>query len=99
MKLHSKNVVLGPEVDLRKIAGRTPDFVGADLANLINEAAQIDEEVARFVEEAHQKVLKILSGRRNVLDDLAHLLSQQENVQGDELRMMLSKSTAAEMAD
>jgi cell division protease FtsH len=45
-------------------------------------AAQIDEEVARVVEEAHQRVRGILSERRPVLDDLAHLLSQQEIVQG-----------------
>ena len=38
LKIHSRNVVLGPEVDLRGIAGRTPGFVGADLANIINEA-------------------------------------------------------------
>ena len=39
LKIHSKNVLLGPDVDLRKVAGRTPGFVGADLANLVNEAA------------------------------------------------------------
>ncbi len=39
LKIHSRNVVLGPDVDLRKVAGRTPGFVGADLANLVNEAA------------------------------------------------------------
>lgn len=39
LEIHSKNVVLDPEVDLGKIAGRTPGFVGADLANIINEAA------------------------------------------------------------
>ncbi|MHB1025085.1 MAG: ATP-dependent zinc metalloprotease FtsH [Desulfobacteria bacterium] len=39
LKIHSRNVVLGTDVDLRKIAGRTAGFVGADLANLINEAA------------------------------------------------------------
>jgi cell division protease FtsH len=38
-------------------------------------AAQIDEEVTRIVEKAHQRVRKILSERRTVLDDLAHLLS------------------------
>ena len=53
-------------------------------------AAQIDEEVARFVEEAHQRVRKILSERRTVLDELARLLSQKESVQGEELRKMLS---------
>jgi cell division protease FtsH len=39
LKIHSKNVLLAPDVDLRMLAGRTPGFVGADLANLINEAA------------------------------------------------------------
>jgi cell division protease FtsH len=56
-------------------------------------AAEIDGEVARFVEEAHQRVRKILSERRNVLDDLARLLTKKESVQGDELRQMLSGST------
>lgn len=53
-------------------------------------AAQIDDEIKRFVDEAHQCVRKILSERRTVLDELAHLLSQKESVQGNELRKMLS---------
>jgi len=57
-------------------------------------AAQIDEEVTRFIEEAHQRVRKILSERRTVLDDLAHLLSEKESVQGEELRKMLSAATS-----
>ena len=56
-------------------------------------AAQIDDEVSRFVDEAHQRVRKILSARRPVLDDLARLLSLNESVQGDELRQMLSAAT------
>jgi len=55
-------------------------------------AGQIDDEVAHLAEEAHQRVRSILSERRKVLDDLAHLLSQQEIVQGEELRKMLSES-------
>lgn len=39
LKVHSKGVTLGPEVDLKKIAARTPGFAGADLANIVNEAA------------------------------------------------------------
>jgi cell division protease FtsH len=58
-------------------------------------AAQIDEEITRFVEEAHQRVRKILSEQRTVLDDLAHLLSQKESVQGEVLRKMLGKIPAA----
>ncbi len=53
-------------------------------------AAQIDDEIKRFVDEAHQRVRKILSERRTVLDDLARLLSQKESVQGEELRQMLA---------
>jgi len=54
-------------------------------------AGQIDEEIARLVEEAHQRVRKILSERRTVLDDLARLVSQKEVVLGEELRKMLGK--------
>jgi hypothetical protein len=44
-------------------------------------AAQIDDEVTRVIEEAHQRVRGILSAHRKVLDDLAHLLSQEERRQ------------------
>lgn len=37
--VHSRNVPLFPNVDLRKIARGTPGFSGADLANIVNEAA------------------------------------------------------------
>jgi cell division protease FtsH len=39
LNVHSKIVKLGPNVDFKVIARRTPGFVGADLANLVNEAA------------------------------------------------------------
>jgi cell division protease FtsH len=39
LKVHVKNVKLDPNVDLKDIAGITSGFVGADLANLVNEAA------------------------------------------------------------
>jgi len=39
LKVHSKNKPLDPDVDLRVVAQRTPGFSGADLANLLNEAA------------------------------------------------------------
>jgi cell division protease FtsH len=55
-------------------------------------AAQIDDEVTRVIEEAHQRVRGILSTHRKVLDDLAHLLSQEEIVQGETLRKMLGKT-------
>jgi cell division protease FtsH len=55
-------------------------------------AAEIDEEITRVMEEAHQRVREILKAHRTVLDILAALVSQREIVQGDELRMLLGKS-------
>ncbi|MEO0458259.1 MAG: ATP-dependent zinc metalloprotease FtsH4 [Cyanobacteria bacterium P01_A01_bin.114] len=39
LEIHAKEVKLGNDVDLKAIATRTPGFAGADLANLVNEAA------------------------------------------------------------
>lgn len=39
LQVHARDVKLGPDVDLKQIAQRTPGFAGADLANLLNEAA------------------------------------------------------------
>jgi cell division protease FtsH len=39
LKVHTRGVPLGPDIDLSRIAATTPGMVGADLANLVNEAA------------------------------------------------------------
>jgi cell division protease FtsH len=39
LRVHAQNVKLAPNVDLKMIAARTPGFAGADLANVVNEAA------------------------------------------------------------
>ena len=39
LRVHARGVALDPAVDLRLIAARTPGFTGADLANVVNEAA------------------------------------------------------------
>src|SRR5207248_1709916 len=39
LKVHTRGVPLGPDVDLKIIAASTPGLVGADLRNLVNEAA------------------------------------------------------------
>ncbi|MEN9243533.1 MAG: ATP-dependent zinc metalloprotease FtsH3, partial [Gloeomargarita sp. DG02_5_bins_242] len=39
LNVHARGKVLAPDVDLEKIARRTPGFTGADLSNLLNEAA------------------------------------------------------------
>jgi len=44
-----------------------------------------------MMEQAHQRVQKILSDKRGVLDEPAALLSVQETVLGDKLRNIMSK--------
>jgi cell division protease FtsH len=39
LRVHARSLPLGPDVDLARIAATTPGMVGADLANLVNEAA------------------------------------------------------------
>jgi cell division protease FtsH len=39
LRIHAKHVKIAPDVDLRIVAARTAGFAGADLANLVNEAA------------------------------------------------------------
>ncbi|MCB9860822.1 MAG: ATP-dependent zinc metalloprotease FtsH [Phycisphaeraceae bacterium] len=62
LRVHTKKVKLGPDVDLEKIARGTPMFSGADLAAIINEAAIIatmsDKEFIEHedLEEARDKV-------------------------------------------
>ncbi len=78
--------------------GRRPMFLpesfSPNKAYSEEKAAEIDEEVARVMEEAHQRVRGILGKHRDVLDQLAHLLLEKELVQGEELRKMLGKPVA-----
>jgi cell division protease FtsH len=69
-----------------------PDNFSQGKAYSETKAAQIDEEISGVIEEAHKRVQKILTERRGILDNLAHLLIQNEIVQGEELREMLSQS-------
>jgi cell division protease FtsH len=41
LEVHTRGVPLAPDVDLARVAGSTPGMVGADLANLVNEAALV----------------------------------------------------------
>ncbi|SFK80865.1 ATP-dependent zinc metalloprotease FtsH [Shimia haliotis] len=71
--VHARKTPLGPDVDLRIIARGTPGFSGADLANLVNEAALMAARVGRrFVtmedfEQAKDKVMMGAERRSMVL--------------------------------
>ncbi|BAU45025.1 ATP-dependent zinc metalloprotease FtsH [Leptolyngbya sp. O-77] len=75
LEVHAKDVKLGPDVDLKAIATRTPGFAGADLANLINEAALLAarngrEAVAQEdIAEAIERVVAGLEKKSRVLND------------------------------
>jgi cell division protease FtsH len=63
LKIHARKIAVAPEVDLRQIARGTPGFSGADLANLMNEAALLAVRGGRAMvtdsdlDEARDKVL------------------------------------------
>ncbi|MCV2880501.1 ATP-dependent zinc metalloprotease FtsH [Actibacterium sp. XHP0104] len=73
--VHARKVPLGPDVDLRIIARGTPGFSGADLANLVNEAALMAARVGRrFVtmedfENAKDKVMMGAERRSMVMSE------------------------------
>jgi cell division protease FtsH len=65
LRIHSKNVKLDPGVDITKIARSTPGFVGADLANVVNEAALLAVRAGRkrvHQEDFERAIEKIMTG-------------------------------------
>lgn len=75
LKVHAAKVKLGPDLDLRVIARGTPGFTGADLANLVNEAALLAARAnksivtLRDMESAKDKVLMGVERKSMVMKD------------------------------
>ena len=73
LKVHAKNKPLAENISLFKLAGRTPGFSGADLANLLNEAAILstrykrDTITAFHIEEACDRIIGGIA--RQEMDD------------------------------
>jgi len=73
LKIHTRNIKLSPDVDLKVIASRTPGFVGADLANIVNEAALLaarkNKEAVEMadIEEAIDRVVAGLEKKRRLM--------------------------------
>jgi len=76
LKLHARNVPLGPDADLEVIAAMTAGLVGADLANIINEAALLavrrGKDAVGFAElqEAVERVIAGLEKKNRVLNQM-----------------------------
>jgi cell division protease FtsH len=74
LRVHAKGVKLAPDVDLKLLAQRTPGFVGADLANVVNEAtllaARKDKQQVemRDFEEAIDRVIAGLEKKNRVIN-------------------------------
>ncbi|MBW4643729.1 MAG: ATP-dependent zinc metalloprotease FtsH [Goleter apudmare HA4340-LM2] len=75
LKVHARNVKLADDVDLATIAIRTPGFAGADLANLVNEAALLAARQNRQAvimadfNEAIERLIAGLEKRSRVLNE------------------------------
>jgi cell division protease FtsH len=73
LKIHSKKIKLGPTADLRKLAARTPGMAGADLANIMNEAALLaarhhaQQVEMPDIEEAVDRVILGLAKKTRVM--------------------------------
>ncbi len=77
LKIHSRGKPLAKNVSLRKIAERTPGFSGADLANLMNEAAILAARRGKskiYEKEILESIEKVLLGPERK----SHILSEKE---------------------
>ena len=77
LEVHSKGKPLAPEIDLDSLAAGTPGFTGADLANLVNEAALLAARCGKKVieqSELEEGIMRVIAGP----EKKARLLSEKE---------------------
>ncbi len=85
LEVHSKGKPLEKEIDLEVLARRTPGFTGADLANLINEAALLSARRRKTqigMDELEEAIDRVISGperkTRVLSDDEKRLIAYHE---------------------
>src|ERR1700726_1088395 len=77
LEVHTKGKPLAPEIDLDTLASGTPGFTGADLANLVNEAALLAARRGKKIieqDELEEGIMRVIAGP----EKKARLLSEQE---------------------
>lgn len=77
LEIYANKVKLGSEVDLKAIATRTPGFSGADLANLVNEAALLaarNQREAVAQEDFNEAIERVVAG----LEKKSRVLNEKE---------------------
>ena len=65
LKVHLKNIKINPKIDLNRISRQTPGFSGADIANLVNEAAVLAArkmKKAVDIEDMEASVERVMAG-------------------------------------
>jgi cell division protease FtsH len=84
LQVHCRNVPLAADVDLDRIAAGTPGFSGADLKNLVNEAAMaaarevLDSVSARHFDEMRDRIMMGALRTMAIHDDERHRLAVHE---------------------
>ena len=85
LKVHVKNVKLDEAVELKEVAAISPGFVGADLANLVNEAALLaarKEKQSVGMDEFNEGVERVTAGlekkQRIMNEDEKHRVAYHE---------------------
>ncbi len=79
LKVHVKNVKLDEKIDLKEVASITSGFVGADLSNLVNEAALLaarGEKSAVGIDEFNEAVERVTAG----LEKKNRVMNEQEKI-------------------
>jgi cell division protease FtsH len=77
LEVHTKGKPLAPEIDLDTLASGTPGFTGADLANLVNEAALLAARRGKKIveqDELEEGIMRVIAGP----EKKARLLSEKE---------------------
>jgi cell division protease FtsH len=77
LEVHAKGKPIAPEIDLDTLAAGTPGFTGADLANLVNEAALLAARRGKKViqqEELEEGIMRVIAGP----EKKTRLLSEEE---------------------
>ncbi|WP_158542545.1 ATP-dependent zinc metalloprotease FtsH [Lujinxingia litoralis] len=78
LEVHARKVVMDPEVDLDVVAAQTPGFVGADLANIVNEAALLAARKNKSqveLEDFQASIERVMAG----LERKSRRLSEKES--------------------
>jgi cell division protease FtsH len=85
LKVHARHVPLAADVDLDKIAAGTPGFSGADIKNLVNEAAMaaarenVEKVTAQHFDEMRDRIMMGTLRTMAIQDDERHRLAVHES--------------------